>query len=179
MKARLLLVVILVMTMPSCAGMKWTAAQIDSESNAALNIFRRDINGADSLLSRSAGYLVFPRVIKAGVGVGGETGEGVLRVNGRSVGYYRTTSGSIGFQAGAQAKSVVIAFLTKDALDQFRNSSGWKVGVDGSVALIDVGAGKSVDTASLKNPIVGFVFNPKGLMYNLTFEGTKITQLTK
>ena len=109
----------------------------------------------------------------------GETGEGVLRIGGSTVAYYRTTAGSIGFQLGAQAKSIVIAFMTREALDKFRNASGWKVGVDGSVALIDLGAGKTIDSDNIKDPVVGFIFGSKGLMYNLTLEGTKFSKLDK
>ena len=118
-------------------------------------------------------------MIKVGVGVGAETGEGVLRVGGKSVDYYRTTSGSVGLQLGAQAKSIVIAFMTREALSKFRNSSGWKVGVDGSVALIDLGGGKTIDSTNIKAPVVGFIFGSKGLMYNLTLEGSKFTKLQK
>ena len=156
-----------------------SGAKIDLEANKALEVFRDDIMGADVFLSQSAGYLVFPRVIKVGVGVGAETGEGVLRVGGKTVDYYRTTSGSIGLQLGAQAKSIVIAFLTKEALNKFRNSNGWKVGVDGSVALIDLGAGKTIDSQNIKDPVVGFIYGSKGLMYNLTLEGSKISKLER
>ena len=156
-----------------------TSAEIDRDVDKALEVFRDDIAGADVFLRQSAGYLVFPRVIKVGVGVGAETGEGVLRVGGRTVDYYRTTSGSIGLQLGAQAKSIVIAFLTKESLAKFQNSNGWKVGVDGSVALIDLGAGKTIDTQNIKDPVVGFIYGSKGLMYNLTLEGSKISKLDK
>lgn len=156
-----------------------TAAEIDAAVDEALQAFGREVDGGQAFLDKSAGYLVFPRVIKVGVGIGGETGEGALRVGGQSTGYYRTVAGSFGFQLGAQAKSIVIAFMTPDALDKFRSSDGWKVGVDGSVALIDIGAGKAVDTSNVKDPVVGFVFGSKGLMYNLTLEGTKITELDK
>jgi lipid-binding SYLF domain-containing protein len=162
-----------------CASMDWSAARIDEEANETLGVFKEEINGADLFLKQASGYLVFPRVIKAGLGIGAETGEGVLRVGGQSVAYYRTTSGSIGFQAGAQAKSIVIAFLTPASLDQFRESSGWKVGIDGSVALIDIGIGKTIDTDNVRDPVVGFVFGSKGLMYNLTFEGSRFTKLVK
>jgi NAD+ synthase (glutamine-hydrolysing) len=106
-----------------------SGAKIDRESDKALQVFREDISGAEVFIQQAAGYLVFPRVIKVGIGVGAETGEGVLRVGGQSVAYYRTTSGSIGLQFGAQAKSIVIAFMTKESLQKFRNSDGWKVGV--------------------------------------------------
>lgn len=156
-----------------------SAAKIDEQANEALAVFRDEINGADVFLNQAAGYLIFPRVIKVGVGVGAETGEGALRVGGRTVDYYRTTSGSVGFQLGAQAKSIVIAFMTTESLNKFRESSGWKVGVDGSVALIDIGAGKTIDSNNIKDPVVGFVFGSKGLMYNLTLEGSKFTKLDK
>ena len=156
-----------------------SADKINRESDKALQVFKEDIDGADVFLNQAAGYLVFPRVIKVGIGVGAETGEGALRVGGSSVAYYRTTSGSFGLQLGAQAKSIVIAFMTREALDKFRNSEGWKVGVDGSVALIDIGAGKTIDSNNIKDPVVGFIFGSKGLMYNLTLEGTKFTKLDK
>ncbi len=156
-----------------------SADKLNRESTKALAVFQEEVSGADVFLNQAAGYLVFPRVIKVGIGVGAETGEGVLRVGGSTVAYYRTTGGSFGFQLGAQAKSIVIAFMTRESLDKFRNSSGWKVGVDGSVALIDVGAGKTIDTDNVRDPVVGFIFGSKGLMYNLTLEGSKFSKLDK
>jgi len=162
-----------------CASLEWSASRLDEEADKTLQVFNEEVNDADLFLRQAAGYLVFPRVIKAGLGVGAETGEGVLRIGGQTVDYYRTTSGSIGFQAGAQAKQIVIAFLTQASLDQFRESSGWKVGIDGSIALIDVGIGKTIDTDNVRDPVVGFVFGSKGLMYNLTFEGSRFTKQVK
>jgi len=156
-----------------------SGAKIDRESDEALQVFRDDIPGAEIFIEQAAGYLIFPRVIKVGVGVGAETGEGALRVGGRTVAYYRTTAGSIGLQLGAQAKSIVIAFMTKDSLQKFRNSNGWKVGVDGSVALLDLGGGKTIDSDNVRDPVVGFIFGSKGLMYNLTLEGSKFSKLDK
>jgi lipid-binding SYLF domain-containing protein len=152
---------------------------IDRSANQAVQEFRQQVNGADVFLNQAAGYLVFPKVYKAGIGVGGETGEGVLRVGGSPVGYYRIAAGSVGFQLGAQAKSIVIVFMTRDALNRFRNSEGWRVGVDGSVAIIDVGVGKTIDSDNVRDPVVGFIFGSKGLMYNLTLEGTKFTKVDR
>jgi lipid-binding SYLF domain-containing protein len=111
------------------------------------------------------------------MGVGGEYGEGALRIRGRTIAYFNTISASFGFQLGAQARSVIILFMTEDALDQFRSTDGWKVGVDGSVAVITVGVGGSIDNNRIASPIVGFIFDGKGLMYNLTLEGSKISQI--
>jgi lipid-binding SYLF domain-containing protein len=156
-----------------------SAAELDASVDKTLAVFAEEVDGAMAFLGQAAGYLVFPRVIKVGIGIGGETGEGALIVGGETAGYYRTASGSIGFQLGAQAKSIVIAFMARESLDKFRNSAGWKVGVDGSVALIDMGAGKAIDSTNIKDPVVGFVFGSKGLMYNLTLEGSKITKIDK
>ena len=78
---------------------------------------------------------------------------------------------------GAQARSVIIMFMTPESLEGFRRVDGWKVGVDGSVAIITVGAGGSIDTEKVSAPVVGFILDPKGLMYNLTLEGTKISRM--
>jgi len=165
--------------LPATSANAATAAELDDNANESIAIFKEEVNGAEVFLSQAAGYLVFPRVIKVGIGFGAETGEGVLRVNGRTAAYFRTTSGSFGLQLGAQAKSMVIAFMTKESLAKFRESSGWQVGVDGSVALIDLGAGKQINTGNIKDPVVGFIFGAKGLMYNLTLEGTKISRIKK
>ncbi len=156
-----------------------SAAKLDLEADEALDVFREEVKGSEIFLNQAAGYLVFPRVIKIGIGIGAETGEGVLRVGGQTIDYYRTSAGSIGLQLGAQAKSIVIVFMTKDSLQKFRDSKGWKVGIDGSVALIDIGAGKTIDSHNISDPVVGFIFGSKGLMYNLTLEGSKFSKLDK
>jgi lipid-binding SYLF domain-containing protein len=155
------------------------AREINASVNATLDRFYRQIPGARELSARAAGVLVFPTIIKAGFGVGGEYGEGAMRVGGKTVGYYNTISASFGFQLGAQARSVIIMFMTPEALTGFRRVDGWKVGVDGSVAIIVVGAGGSIDTEKVTSPVVGFILDPKGLMYNLTLEGSKITRISR
>ena len=91
-----------------------------------------------------------------------------MRIGGKTVEYYSTMAASIGFQFGAQAKSIILVFTKEDALKAFRKNDGWKAGVDGSVALISLSMGDSLDTINVKDPIVAFVFGQKGLMYNLT-----------
>jgi lipid-binding SYLF domain-containing protein len=156
-----------------------SAQEIDIRVDAALEKFHKEVTGGKKFFDEASGILVFPKVIKAGFGIGGEYGEGALRIGGKTVDYYNTASASIGFQLGAQAKIVILAFLQDDALKSFRNSSGWEVGVDGSVALITIGAGGTIDTTNIKEPIVGFVLGQKGLMYNLTIEGSKFTKIKK
>jgi lipid-binding SYLF domain-containing protein len=160
-------------------AMAASAKEIDIRVDAALEKFKKEVGGGEEFLKNAEGVLVFPKVIKAGLGIGGEYGEGALRISGKTVDYYSTAAASIGFQLGAQSKTVILVFLEKDALKNFRKSSGWEIGVDGSVALITLGAGGSIDTTNIQEPIVGFVFGNKGLMYNLSLEGSKITKLAR
>jgi len=156
-----------------------TAKEIDVSVDVALDRFKNDVKGASEFLANAKGVLVIPNVIRVGFGLGGEYGEGALIVGGKTVDYYNTVAGSFGFQIGAQSKNIIIIFMEETALTKFRDSLGWRAGVDGSVALIDQGAGSSVDTDNLKHPIVGFVFGLKGLMVNLSLEGSKFTKLIK
>ncbi len=155
-----------------------TAAEINASVDAALGRFAKQVKGSTELLRNAKGVLVFAGVVKAGVGVGAEYGEGALRIGGKTVAYYSFASASVGLQLGIQRKDIIILFLQDQALKQFRASEGWQVGVDGSIVLVDVGTQGSIDTSKLNKPIVGFVVGQKGLMYNLTLEGSKISKLS-
>ena len=156
-----------------------TAKEIDASVDASLERFHKEVKGAEEFLKSAKGVLVLPGVIKGGLVIGGEYGEGALRIDGKTVDYYSTASASYGFQLGGQKKDIILVFMQEEALKKFRESTGWKAGVDGSVALINLGAAASIDTTKMKEPIVGFVFGQKGLMYNLTLEGSKFTKLKK
>lgn len=153
--------------------------EIDAKVTQAIEDFTKQTSAGKTLAQKAAGMLVFPEVIKAGIGIGGEYGEGALVIKGKPAAYYSTAAASIGFQLGAQVKSQVILFMNPKVLADFRKSQGWKAGVDGSVALATLGAGGEISTDTIKEPIIGFIFSNKGLMYNLTFEGSKITRLER
>ena len=155
-----------------------TAAEIDAAVQDALKRFSTEVKGGPELLNDAKGMLVFPKVYKGGFIVGIEGGEGALLIGGKTADYYKTASASWGLQAGAQAKTVMLVFMTTEALEKFRNSSGWKAGVDSSVAMVDVGAGAAIDTKTMRDPVVGFVFGNTGLMANLTLEGSKYEKFT-
>lgn len=151
--------------------------EIKADSKATLLKFFQQVQGSRELVSKSQAVLVFPSVIKAGIAFGGEYGEGALFMRGKSPAYYNTLSASVGLQLGAQARTVILVFMTNEALDAFRRANGWKVGVDGSVTVISVSSGASIDTTRVTSPIVGFIFDGTGLMYNLSLEGSKISQI--
>ena len=155
-----------------------SAPEIDAAVDATLRSFESQVPGARELAIKAAGILVFPSVVKAGIGIGGEYGEGLLIIRGRPGGYFNLVSASFGLQLGVQARSVIIMFMTEEALASFERTYGWKVGVDGSIAIATIGAGGSIDTEKLTSPVIGFILDPTGLMYNLTLEGSKISRIS-
>jgi lipid-binding SYLF domain-containing protein len=167
------------LSLPTAQAAVSSRAEIDAQSREALARLKEQTSAGAELASRAAGVLVFPEVLKGGLVVGGEYGEGQLRIGGVPTRYYRLASASVGFQLGVQKKSVVILFMTPESLDRFRRSKGWKAGVDASVAIATLGAGDQIDTETARKPVIAFVFSNKGLMYNLTLEGSRITPLGK
>ncbi len=125
----------------------------------------------------SVGMLIFPSVTKAGLGVAGEYGEGVLHVHGKNTGYFKIVSASIGLTAGVVNRREVILFMTQDSLDQFLNKQEWKIGVDAGIALVYQGASGEYDFDKGDKPIIGFIFSETGLMGDLSLEGSRITRI--
>ena len=156
-----------------------SARQVEAGVDDAIAKFEQEVKGGKSFMEGSKGMLVFPTVLKGGAGFGGEYGEGALRIGGKTADYYSMLQGSFGFQLGGEIKTVYLVFLDEGALKRFGDSEGWKAGVDGSVSLVTLGAGGTIDTNNLKDPIVAFVLGQKGLMYNLSLEGTKFTKQHK
>lgn len=152
-------------------------AAIDAGVDTALESLYRQVDGSRELVSQARGVLVFPDVIEAGFVIAASRGSGALRVDGKTVAYHATTSGSWGFQAGAQSTAVFMLFMTDEALARFQNSSGWTVGADASVTMISVGANASVSTATAQQPVIGFVLSNRGLMAGISLNGARITRL--
>jgi len=154
-----------------------TAKEIDASVDAALDRFYKQVKGSEELSREAKAMLIMPNVKKAGFIIGGEYGKGALRIDGKTVDYYRVISGSVGFQIGAEAKDIVILFMQDDALNSFRASKGWEAGVDGNVAIVTVGGGDSVTTRNVKEPISGFVYDVKGLMGDISLKGAKFSKI--
>ncbi|AJY30413.1 hypothetical protein BTM_3428 [Burkholderia thailandensis 34] len=150
---------------------------IDASVDATLSRMYSTVPGSRELVAKSRGVLVFPDVIQAGLIIGGQTGNGALRVGGATLGYYNTSSLSVGLQAGAQSKAIVFLFMTQDALDKFRGSDGWAAGADASVALVKMGANGAIDTTTATAPVEVIVLTNAGLMGDVSISGTKVTKL--
>ncbi|MBI0331666.1 BPSL1445 family SYLF domain-containing lipoprotein [Burkholderia plantarii] len=150
---------------------------INSSVDATLSRLYSTVPGSRELVAKSRGVLVFPSVLQAGFILGAQTGNGALRVGGSTVGYYNTSSLSLGLQAGAQSKAVIFLFMTQEALDKFRSTDGWSAGADASVAVVKIGANGAVDSNTVQSPIEAIVLTNAGLMGDLSVNGTKVTRI--
>jgi lipid-binding SYLF domain-containing protein len=174
-----LLFMLAMMCVFASAALARTAEEIDTHADMTLQRFYKEVNGGKEIVKEAKAILIMSDVTKAGFVLGGTYGQGALRANGKTTGYYNLIAGSYGFTFGAQQMDIILAFMTQKALDEFIRIDGWEVGVTGNVAFIDVGGGKRVDTTSLKDPVVAFVFSPEGLMVDASLKGAKFTKLNK
>jgi len=122
--------------------------------------------------------LVFPKVTKAGFGIGGQYGEGTLLKKDAAAGYYKTTGASVGLQAGGQQYGYAMFFMNPKALAALDSAKGFEVGVGPSVVVVDEGMAKTTTTSTLKDDVYAFVFGQKGLMAGLGIQGNKISKIT-
>ena len=154
------------------------AAELDKKVDQALAKLLADSEAARNLSKVAKGILVFPTVKKAGFMVGGQRGEGALRIGGKSTGYYKTTAASFGLQAGGQKFSYAMFFMTEGALEYLKKSDGWEVGVGPSIVVVDEGAARALTNSTAKESIYVFFFGQKGLMAGLGIQGSKISAFT-
>ena len=155
-----------------------SAAQIDGKVDLALAALYEKTPAAKNLAGSAKGILVFPDIIKAGLGIGGQYGEGALRVDGKTVGYYNVVEGSFGLQAGAQSFGYALFFMDDAALEYLQSSDGWEVGVGPSITIVDEGLAGSLTTTTAKDNVYAFFFDQKGLMAGLGLKGNKISKIT-
>ncbi|NCC84724.1 MAG: hypothetical protein EOM03_11450 [Clostridia bacterium] len=171
--------VMLAMCLHASAALARTAAEIDTHADMTLQRFYTEVNGGKEIAQEAKALLIMSDVTKAGFVLGGTYGQGALRVGGKTTGYYNLVGGSYGFTFGAEQMDIILAFMTQKALDDFVKIDGWEIGVSGNVAFADIGGGKRLDTTSLKDPVVAFVFSPEGLMVDASLKGAKFTKLNK
>jgi lipid-binding SYLF domain-containing protein len=165
------------MIIPGLAGAD-TAAEIDREVDAALKKLYAKTPIAKELSREAKGILVYPDIVKAGLMVGGQYGEGALRKGGTTVGYYNTVAASYGLQAGVQKFGFAMFFMTDSALEHLDKGEGWEVGVGPSIVIVDAGLAKTLTTETAKKDVYAFFFDQKGLMAGLGLQGSKISRIT-
>jgi lipid-binding SYLF domain-containing protein len=156
---------------------KNSAASLNKDGQAALNQLYAKIPAARTVAAKATAVLVFPKVTKAGLGIGGQYGEGVLLKAGKPVAYYNTAGVSTGLQAGAQTYGYAMFFMNDAAVASLNKAEGFEVGVGPSVVVLDEGKARTVTTTTMKDDVYAFIFGQKGLMAGLGIQGNKITRI--
>lgn len=163
-------------SLPAAAASK---EEIDKGVQSSLASLYAKYPAAKALSKDAKGILVFPEILKAGLVIGGEGGEGALLVNGKTEGYFNTGGLSIGLQAGAQKYGYALFFMTDDALKYVKNVSGWEIGVGPSIVVVDAGMAKNLTTTTGHSDVYAFIFSQKGLMAGIGLKGNKISRIEK
>jgi len=175
----LLSITLLTLTLiPMRSALAASASEINRDVTAALATLYQTTPGAKALASQAKGILVFPNIVKAGLIVGGQYGNGALREKGKTVRYYRSVAGSFGLQAGVQSFGYVLFFMDDASLRYIEESEGWEIGTGPSVVILDKGFAKNMSSTTLQKGIYAFIFDQKGLMAGLGIQGSKITPIT-
>ena len=154
-----------------------SAKEIDREADAALTTLYETTAVAKKLAAQAEAILIFPSIVKAGLVVGGQYGQGVLRKDGQSVGYFRSSAVSYGLQAGAQSFGYAMFLMTDEAIKYLKSSDGWEIGVGPSVVIVDEGLAKTLTTTTAKDDIYAFIFGQKGLMAGIGLQGSRIKKI--
>jgi lipid-binding SYLF domain-containing protein len=176
MKPSTLLLAAVVLVFGNSISIAQKSAELDKKVSAAMSQLTSSTPAAAQLAKTAKGILMFPSVKKAGFIVGGQYGEGALRVNRATLGYFKTTAASFGLQAGGEKFGYAMFFMNDSALDYLKSSNGWEIGVGPSVTVVDAGAAASLSTSTARSDIYVFFFGQKGLMGGLTIQGSKITK---
>ena len=162
---------------PAAAAASEEAQVIDLKADLAISRLFRSVRGSEELVREAKGVLVVPQVTKAGLFVGGLYGEGALRINGTTVAYYALAAASFGLQAGAQRFDQALLFMTTEALERFRRSEGWEIGVDAEVTTPERGISATLNSTVARNPVIAFTYGQEGLMAGASVEGAKFTRI--
>jgi lipid-binding SYLF domain-containing protein len=152
-------------------------AELIARSEAALNDLYAKKPDTRRLGERAKAVLVFPNILKAGLGIGGMGGNGTMFEGGRPVGFYNIAGASFGFQAGAQEFSQAYFFNTEEALKTFRETKGFQAGAGATAVAADFGANAALTTSTMQKPVVVATWSQAGLMAGATIEGAKITEI--
>jgi lipid-binding SYLF domain-containing protein len=159
---------------PAVAG---NTSKLDRAAASALKKLYAKSYAARELSKVAKGILIFPSVKKAGFMVGGQYGEGLLLVGGKTVGYYNTVAASYGLQAGAQQFAYAMFFMDNASLEYLNKSEGFEIGVGPSVVVVDAGLAKTLTTSTAQQGIYAFIFGQEGLMAGLGLQGSKISRI--
>ena len=139
-----------------------------SVAKALLDLKSSDA-GMETFLNDSAGYAVYPRVGKGGIGIGGAHGKGLVIVNDEVVGTTSLSQLTVGFQMGGQVYAQFVFFKDETALGHFQRGN-FELGAQASAVAVTAGASADAD---YDGGVAVFTNVSGGLMYEATVGGQK------
>ncbi len=155
------------------------AAELEAGADKALEQLYAQSAETRELAEKSVAVLIFPKITKGGLMIGGQFGEGVMRQGDATLGYYNILGASYGLQIGGQQFSYAMFFLNDAALRHFEDNDGWEAGVGPTLVGGRDGWSSSMGTNDLQGDIVPVFFGQAGLMAGGGLQGTKITRLER
>lgn len=162
----------------SPANAATTKEELNSDANQALAALIKNNPNAADLARKAKAVLIFPNIVKAGFVFGGAYGEGVLKQDSKTDGYYNSITASFGWQVGAQSYGYVVFLMTDKAVHYVHETHGWEIGVGPTVVVVNEGVAKNLSSSTLKDDAYAFIFDQQGLMASLSLEGTKISRIS-
>jgi lipid-binding SYLF domain-containing protein len=124
--------------------------------------------GLSKFFDNAAGYVVFPGIGKAGLGIGGAHGNGELIAKGRgAIGKASMTQVTVGVQIGGQEYSEIIFLAEPVDLERF-TSGGLELAAQVSAVAITAGA---ADGADYKDGVAVFTRTKSGMMAEASVGG--------
>ncbi|MEH6537575.1 MAG: lipid-binding SYLF domain-containing protein [Psychroserpens sp.] len=149
--------------------------KLEEEANTALTLMIEETPKLETFKTKAYGYAVFPKITKAGIGIGAAAGNGVVYQNDNLVGSSKLKQASIGLQLGGQQYSEVIFFENKKAFEHFTNGN---LKFDAQASAVVITEGASIDVA-YKNGVAVFTRAKGGLMFEASIGGQHFTYKRK
>ena len=125
--------------------------------------------GMAKFFDGAAGYAVFPKVGKGGIGIGGAHGKGLVIVGDKAVGRTSLSQVTIGFQLGGQVYAQFLFFEDATSLGHFQRGN-FELGAQASAVAVTLGASADAD---YDQGVAVFTHVGGGLMYEATISGQK------
>lgn len=164
------LVIMAVLLISFRANAGWDA-NAEKSAQEAIAAFKAKDSKLQAFFDKARGYAVFPSVGKAGFGIGGAHGSGVVYKQGKAIGTTTLTQLTIGFQLGGQVYSEIIFFKDQAALDRFTKGQ-FELGAQASAVAVTAGAAANVDYSE---GVAIFTMTKGGLMYEASVGGQKFS----
>ena len=171
MKHLLVVCTICLLTLPMVAQVGGWKPELKQDADAAFAEMVERTPKLETFKNEAYGYAIFPKITKAGVGIGGAAGKGIVYKGNTAVGSSKLKQASIGLQLGGQQYSEAIFFENKEAFDHFTNGN---LKFDGQASAVAITKAASIDIA-YKDGVAVFTHIKGGLMYEASLGGQHFT----